>query len=271
MDTQEKLKLLESRLRALGSVAVAYSGGVDSTFLLAVAQRVLGPKALAVTAVSATYAAEERVEAQKVAQSLGVEHLLVETDELADASFAANPPQRCYHCKRALAAKLKAVAAERGLTHVAIGTNADDTRDFRPGIRAAQEYGLLQPLLDVGLTKEEIRRLSREMGLPTWDRPAAACLASRFPYGEEITEEKLRQVELAEAFLHQLGFHHVRVRRHGNIARIEVEARNIGALAEGRVREQIAARLKALGFAYVTLDLEGYRVGSMNGMLSQTD
>ena len=269
MTTDEKTTKLESRLRGLGSLVVAYSGGVDSTFLLAIARDVLGDKVLAVTAVSPSFPASERATAEQVAKELGVQHVWVETDEMDDAQFRANPPDRCYYCKISLARKLRAVAESHGIPHVALGANADDPSDFRPGLRAAEECGLLHPLLEAGLTKAEIRELSRRRGLRTWDLPAAACLASRIPYGEEITSEKLRRIEEAEAYLRSLGPRRVRVRCHGDVARVEVDPADIALLAAEETRRALAARLKSLGFAYVTLDLEGYRMGSMNEVLGR--
>jgi pyridinium-3,5-biscarboxylic acid mononucleotide sulfurtransferase len=264
MLTTEKLDALRNTLREMGSVVVAYSGGVDSSFLLKVAVDVLGPKTLGVTAVSPTYTEEEHDEARRLAGSLGARHIIIATNELHDPGFATNPPDRCYHCKKELCAKLREIADREGIQYVLDGQNADDSSDYRPGARAAREAGMRSPLAEVGLTKSEIRAFSREMGLPTWDKPAAACLASRFPYGEAITMDKLKRVDAAEKVLHTLGFRQVRVRSHGDIARIEVDPPGIVRVAEPGVRDHIVRELKAIGYSYVALDLEGYRMGSMN-------
>ncbi len=269
METQQKLQRLEASLQDMENVAVAFSGGVDSTFLLAVARRVLGKRALAITIVSDIHADWERDAAMRLARDLDTEHEIVEIDALADETFRSNPPDRCYHCKRALAEELHRLAESHGINHVLTGTNADDTSDYRPGRRAEVECNLETPLLDIGFTKREIRALARAMGLPNWDLPAAACLASRIPYDEEITREKLHRVDRAEAFLRDRGLRQARVRCHGAVARIEVPAAEITSLAADDAREQIVHALRDLGFLYVSLDLAGYRTGSLNEPLQQ--
>jgi uncharacterized protein len=264
---QRKLAKLKTFLRSMGSACLAYSGGVDSSFLAAVAGEVLGRRFLAVTAASETYSAEELRGARSLARRLGFRHRVIRTGELRCPAFSTNPPERCYHCKRELFLKLRKLAASEKLAVLLDGQNADDRSDFRPGARAARELGARSPLQEVGLTKSEIRALSRAMRLPTWEKPAAACLASRIPYGERITAERLRRIAAAEKFLRSLKLGQLRLRDHGTIARIEVPAADIRRLA-GPAREKVVRRLKALGWTYVTLDLEGYRTGSMNEIRS---
>jgi len=259
--------MLQAELRGLGSVVVAYSGGLDSTFLAAVAHDVLGTRALAVTACSETYPEWEREQAVEVAQARGWRHELMATSELGIPEFAANPPDRCYHCKGELFRRLWEIARREGIEHVADGTTADDLDDHRPGRRAAGELGVVSPLLSVGFTKAAIRKVSRDLGLPTWSKPAFACLSSRFPYGEAITAGKVAQVAEAEAFLRARGVHQYRVRHHGEVARIEVMPEDRKRLLEEPLCGELVATLKRLGFAYVTVDLEGYRTGSMNETL----
>ena len=263
-----KLERLRERLRIVGGAVVAFSSGVDSTFLLRVAHEELGEHVVAATIRSHTFPKRELDEATAFCRAEGVRHEVIDSEELDIPGFAENPPDRCYHCKRELFSKLLAFARENGLAAVLEGSNLDDDGDYRPGRRAIQELGIVSPLHEVGLTKAEIRALSREMGLPTSDKPSFACLASRFPYGERITAAALERVEKAEQWLLDagLGLTQLRVRSHGDLARIEVPPHDIPRLA-ARAAE-IAAAFKELGFAYVTLDLRGYRTGRMNEVLT---
>lgn len=266
MVLEEKFAKLTGILEGCGSVCIGYSGGVDSAFLARVAVDALGAeKVLAVTGVSAAYPAVQHEMALECVRRFGIPHIEVSTDELEDPNYAANPSNRCYFCKSELWAKLAAVAAERGLAVVLDGSNADDAGDWRPGMQAAQERAVRSPLLEAGLTKAEIRELSRRLGLPTWDQPAAPCLASRLPYGLGVTVDRLRQVEAAEAALRERGFREFRVRHHGSAARLEVSPAEIPHALE-RARELDAA-LRSIGFERVLLDAEGYRRGALNEVL----
>jgi uncharacterized protein len=262
-----KKKALVEALTSLDSLLVAYSGGVDSTFLLAVAHEAMGSKVVAVTAKAPFYPSRELLEAIHFARGHGIEHLVIPSEAGNLPAFRANHPDRCYHCKAFLFEKLKDVAEQRGIRHIAHAANVDDCGDYRPGSKAAEEAGILAPLLEAGLNKKEIRRLSKEMGLPTWQKPAMACLASRIPYGEPITEEKLQMIEEAETFLAAEGFRQCRVRCHGSLARIEVEREDFERITAAPLRETIVSKLKEVGFLYVSVDLEGYVTGSLNRAL----
>ena len=265
---EERLKQLEGIVAPYGSALVAFSGGVDSSLALAIAARALPKKkVLAVTSNNETYLPSELDLARDFAASLGVEHLVVNTRELDDPNYASNPTNRCYFCKSTLYSDLAKLAAERGYACVVDGANKDDEGDYRPGRKAAKELGVVSPLSVAGVGKSEVRELARHLGLPSWDKPALACLSSRFPYGQEITPEKLSQVARAEEFLRKEGFRQVRVRHHGEIARLEVgPAEMERAFA---LREEISAELNDAGFLYVTLDLAGYRSGSLNAALGK--
>jgi uncharacterized protein len=260
-----KLSRLKALLKEMESVLVAFSGGVDSTLLLKVAQEELGEKVLAVTAVSQLTSRLEKEDAVEMARFIGAAHLEVDSDDLADPEFAANPRDKCYHCKKRRFGLLKEMARERGFKVVADGTNRDDFGDYRPGLKAIRELGIRSPLSEAGFGKEAIRQLSRQLGLPTWDKPSFACLASRVPYGYGITAEMLKQIDEGEIYLRSLGIcRQVRVRHHGAVARLEVDPRDIGRFMEEEIRNRITDFFKKLGYQFVALDLEGYAMGSLN-------
>ena len=265
--TKEKLENLQNNLILLGSVAVAFSGGVDSTFLLRVAHDVLGDNVIAVTASSCSFPERELREAEAFCKQNGIRHIVCKSEELDIDGFRQNPKNRCYLCKHELFEKIWAIAKEQNLAAVAEGSNTDDNGDYRPGLIAVKELGVKSPLREAGLSKAEIRALSKELGLPTWNKQSFACLSSRFVYGETISEEKLGMVDKAEQLLLDLGFHQVRVRIHGTIARIEILPDEFERIIDEDCRDKIYSTLKSLGFTYVTLDLGGYRTGSMNETL----
>jgi uncharacterized protein len=265
----EKELMLLKQLAELPSVIVALSGGADSAYLAWAAHRAIGKQALSVTALSPSYSAHDRTVVEEFVRQLDVRHAFIETHEMENPKYRANAADRCYFCKDELFTVLDGMAQERGFAAVAYGVNADDTLDFRPGHRAATEHRVLAPLLDAGLHKAEIRLLSQRAGIPTWDRPASACLASRLPYGTEVTPERLALVERGEAALRELGFRQFRVRLHENLARVEISLEEMPWAMAPEMAASIAARLKAAGFTYVALDLEGYRQGSLNESLTQ--
>lgn len=263
-----KCERLEAILRGYGRVAVALSGGVDSAFLLAAAAETLGPDAvLAVTARAENFPRVEDEYAARLCRELAVEQALAPVELLSLKEFVDNPPDRCYHCKRAILRRIAAAAAERSFTVLADGGNVDDLGDYRPGLRAVREAGVVSPLAEAGFAKADIRACLREMGIPVWDKPAAACLASRIPYGTAIDAALLRRIEAAETHLGELGFTGVRVRHHGDLARIEVQAQDRTRLFEESVAEKVEARLRELGYRYIAVDLRGYRTGSLNEAL----
>jgi uncharacterized protein len=269
LSAEEKEKLLLSRLSELSSLIVALSGGADSAYLAWAAHRALGNRILSITALSPSYSAHDRVVVENFARKCGIRHEFIETHEMENPAYRANAADRCYFCKDELFSALDEVAQARGFAATAYGVNADDTLDFRPGHRAATEHQVLAPLLDAGLRKAEIRLLSRRAGLPTWDRPASACLASRLPYGTEVTSDRLALVERGEAALRELGFRQFRVRLHDNLARVEIAQDEMPRAFQPQMAAIIADRLKAVGFTYVSLDPKGYRQGSLNEMLLQ--
>jgi uncharacterized protein len=263
-----KAAALDARLASLGSVLVAYSGGVDSAFLAITAARVLGPRALCVTADSPSYPDRHRAIALDTARAFALRHEIVRTAEIERAEYRANPANRCYYCKHELYTHLSGIARARGFAAVLDGSNADDRGDYRPGRQAAREFGVLSPLDEAGLTKPEIRELAKRAGLSTWDEPASACLSSRIPYHSEVTPEKLRVIEAAEGVLRALGFRVFRVRHHDAIARLELGRDEIARALEPAVADEIDRELRALGYAHVTVDLRGYRLGSLNEALT---
>jgi uncharacterized protein len=271
LELQRKQAVLDDALRAAGRLLVAFSGGVDSSYLAFEAHRVVGPRALAVTAESASYPASHRAMAQRVVADFGIPHRFVPTRELEREDYRANAPDRCFHCKTELFEVLGALRDELGFDAVAYGVNTDDTRDHRPGHRAAEAHGVLSPFLAAALSKAEIRALSRAAGLPTAELPSSACLSSRLPYGTRVTPERLRQVDEGEERLRALGFRQVRLRHHGPLARVEVDPAELPRALEPEMARRIAEAIKPLGFRWVSLDLEGYRTGSLNeGLALQT-
>lgn len=264
---QEKYDILKEYLRSLGSIAVAFSGGVDSTFLLKVAHDVLGDNAVAVTARSCSFPERELKEAEAFTAANGIKHLIVDSEELDIDGFSQNPVNRCYLCKHELFSKMQGIAEDNGIKEVVEGSNMDDNGDYRPGLTAVQELGVKSPLRYAELSKAEIRQLSKELDLPTWEKQSFACLSSRFPYGETISPEKLKMVDEAEQLLLDLDFRQVRVRHHGTLARIEITEDQFDKIMDGTIRNQINKRFKEIGFTYISLDLGGYRTGSMNETL----
>ncbi len=262
---EQKFERLKELLKGMGSVAIAFSGGVDSTFLLKVAHMVLQDKAIGITVYSAIHPKWEVESAKELAKLIGVKHIVLDVDVFSDENIILNPPERCYYCKLTVFSLIKETAKLYGIYHVADGSNADDTGDYRPGMKALKELGILSPLMEVGLKKSEIRELSKELGLPTWNKPALACLATRIPYNTRITERALSMIEKGEDFLRSLGFTQVRLRHLDSLAKIEVLPEDMFKLLE--LRDTIIEKLRSIGYTYITLDLEGYNTGSMNRLI----
>jgi len=267
MQIDEKWDRLRSLLREMELAVLAYSGGVDSSVLLRAASEALGQNLIAVTAISETYPPAELEPAKRFAASLGVRHRVLTTEELTRDEFSRNSPDRCYHCKQELFGKLRQIADAEGIKYLLDGSNIDDLRDYRPGRKAAAAFSVRSPLAEAGLAKQEIRDLARRMGLPMWDKPSLACLSSRIPYGTTITSELLKNIQAAEDIIRSFGIRQVRVRHHGDTARIEVEPEDLVRLASGDVRQRVVDAFKGLGYVYICLDLEGYRTGSLNAVL----
>ena len=269
MVIEQKWDRLKTLLRDMKSAVLAYSGGVDSSLLLRATAEVMGPRLIAVTAVSETYPPGELEAAKEFARTLGVTHRILRTQELASEEFARNSPERCYFCKKELYGKLKKIAETEGISCILDGSNTDDLDDYRPGRKAAEEFSVRSPLVETGLSKSDVRELARFLNLPAWDKPSLACLSSRIPYGTRITPDIIETVKTAEDHLRVLGLRQVRVRHHGDIARIEIERDSFGQLLSNEAVEKVTAALKGLGYTYVCLDLEGYRTGSMNAVLNE--